>query len=156
MKKKPRSLPVRSISAGTHLVHDLIPRYVDAANSIALTREERKTVSAINRRFDATQTPQDILIEDLDALTLILEDHCPDFTYFSAHEGDGADCGVWVDWENIEYAIKAGVMGRSDTLQKGSIALNMRIDHWLVVSDHGDATLYRRSHNRWIKVWAVV
>lgn len=156
MKKKPRSLPIGSISTGTHLVHDLIPRYLDAVNSIALTKENRKVVNAISRRFDSTRTPQDILIEDLDTLTLLLEDSVPEHTYFGAHEGDGADFGVWVDWEGIEYAIKAGEMGRSDSLPNPGNALDWMVRHWLIVNDHGNATLYRRSHNRWMKVWEVV
>ena len=42
----------------------------------------------------------------LEELTDLLNEHAPAFTYFGAHEGDGADFGFWIDWDAIAYAAR--------------------------------------------------
>lgn len=143
-----RILPIGAISAGTLLTEDLIQAFLDVASDLRLTRTERRDVREIERRVERDQFEED----DLNTLTLILEDHVPAFCQFGAHEGDGALFGVWVDWESIDAAVREG------EIEKGSEfpPTFHRAPYRLVVSDHGNATLYRQAGRRWVELWGVV
>ena len=152
-RTKPTMLLVGSVSTGTLRTEDLLPVFVDTADGLRLTRDERARLEAIRRRmdgYDVSGWDSEEADFDLDEVTAILECHTPDYCQFGAHEGDGADFGCWVDWGAIDGA---------RTLH-GEIA-NSREEwngerHALEVNDHGNATLYRRAGNRWVEVWSVV
>jgi hypothetical protein len=165
---KPTTLPIGSISSGTMREVDLIPSYLDAADSIRLTAAERKQVQGIRKEFDGlplddadwTDEQQEQVGYMLEELSDILSSHTPDFCYFGSHPGDGADYGVWPvldeDMEDngvFRSSFNPGDSGAGEERQR---AFEAGASHWLHVNDHGNATLYRRAGNRWIEVWSIV
>jgi len=111
---------------------------------------------------NADETLADIQIE----LTDILENYTPPFSYLGSLEGDGACLGVWPD---AEVLTGDGNVNGEDVprLPAGtypavsSVAPRSALPRFfLAVSDHGNATLYRRRDAgrswRWVEVWSVV
>lgn len=154
-RRKRTTLRLGVISEATLRPEDLIPAYLDALDSIRLTRSERMTVREIRRDYDrwdnrSDDEPDEISSYDMvDELTQILESHCPDYAYFGATEGDGACFGVWPSIDSLHR----------DDIERGEQlpAANSRAAlHFAVISDHGNVTLYRRAGSRWREVWSVV
>ena len=149
MRKKLRTLPIGSISTGTHRTQDLMGAYLDALDDIKLTRDERRLVTIISDHYH-----KEIFDEgDLDELVLILEDHAPTYCYFGAHEGDGADFGVWLNHDQIDTDVADDYLGRGPDLPRASTT---RQSHFLQVNDHGNMTLWRKTGTRWHEEWSVV
>jgi hypothetical protein len=156
MKRTKSTLKLGTISEGTLRNEDLIPAFLDAAEGLRLTREERATVRNIRREseqegyYEGADTYRDASA-DVDTLSDILNAHCPDLTYFGPLEGDGACFGCWTDNDAIESMKHDG-----DIYQCAELSNDIRARYQLVVTDHGNETLYRRAGNRWIEVWSVV
>jgi hypothetical protein len=153
-RSKPTTLPLgTTISEGTLRPEDLIPAYLDALEGLRLSKAERNHVYRIERRMEARNEDDgyEIMDEDIETLTEILESHCPDYAYFGSLDGDVACFGVWPDLEGINQNVQ-----KVDELP--SIWNGGKDDpyHVAVVSDHDNVTLYRRSGNRWIEVWSIV
>jgi hypothetical protein len=165
-RRRPTTLALGSYSSGTMRPEDLIPAFLSAAEDLRLSREDRQALNEIRAAFatyseddpDKTSDTYDPA-DDLDALFDLLGNYTPDYTYFGAHPGDGADYGVWIVDGLLHGRDYDGEVHKSDNLP-GEDADEMRkareSSHWLHVNDHGNATLYRRAGNRWIEVWAVV
>lgn len=181
-----KTLPLGSVSTGTLRPDDLIPKFLDVADGLTLSREERTTVKRIRRDFEsgyqvtrdafmanvAPETDPDFdlldneIAEDKDSdcqdLVDILDDHVPDFCRFGSHEGDGADFGCWIDWDQIADSERDESLFRADSLTARCEPAYFRDrgkqnpQYILEVNDHGNATLYRRAGNRWVEVWSVV
>jgi hypothetical protein len=156
---KPRFAPLGSVSSGTTRPEDLIPRFLDVAEGLRLSREDRKTVVRIrhdsNNALWADEHSQESdgywtlqADSDLEALFDLLSNYAPPYCYFGAHEGDGADYGFWVsltpgyDHDNVWI-----------DPQDGSRMPREGYDYRLVISDHGNMTLYYRNGR---EVWGVV
>ena len=152
--RKLSTLPIGSVSHGTLRDEDLIPEFLDLANSLRLSRAHRATVREIAR--DSTRENPDYwesgdASEDCDALIDLLNHYTPALCYFGSHPGDGADFGVWLseDWETADLArIAAG-----DPFPRVS---ETTAEYLAVVSDHGNVTLYRPAGRRWVECWSVV
>jgi hypothetical protein len=91
----------------------------------------------------------------LEELFDALDEHCPPYCYFGAHEGDGSDYGCWVDLCSLNDSIgyetskfKAGDPWPFDLLSENVIEVN----------DHGNATLYvwDAIRCRYVEAWSVV
>lgn len=155
-RQKPRTLRLGSVSTGTLRPEDLIPSFLDEAESLRLPREERKIVRAIRKAVHDADDESAYWDEDadgdLDDLFGILENHVPDFCTFGAHEGDGSDFGVWpaLDLHDHNGLEAEGIHISPDAPS------TREHSHWLQVSDHGNATLYRRAGNRWLECWSIV
>lgn len=160
-KSKPRYAPLGTVSPGTMRPEDSIPAFLDCAEGLRLSREDRKTVARIRRDSNAAlwadEHSQEVtgywtLKADDDANTLfdILENYAPPYCYFGAHEGDGADYGFWVRHESLEDDIRSGDIWRDP--DDGSSMPGVSL-YRLVISDHGNMTLYHRNGR---EVWAVV
>lgn len=148
-KGKPTTLTIGSIISGTHKIDELLEAYIDTAHNLELTRDERKQVDKIAKSF----AKKFYSVDDLDDLTLILESHCPVYTYFGAHEGDGADYGVWVSHDTIEADVRDGFAGKGPDKPNASAA---PYNHFIQINDHGNVTVWRKAHTRWVEVWSVV
>lgn len=165
--RKPSTLELGSVSSGTMRDDDLIPSFLYEARRLRMTREDRKTINDLAREYDAKSGAEDDdSAEDVSEITSelfdILDRYCPDYCYFGAHPGDGADYGVWVV-EDLFYDTRQGsydglVMRGNDcpSLEDLREARSSNYSHFLHVNDHGNATLYRRASNRWIEVWSCV
>jgi hypothetical protein len=137
---------------------DLIPAFLDVADSLRLSKADRATVRDIAKRLNADNYyDSDDSADDCSDLFDLLGNYCPAYTYFGAHEGDGADYGVWVSFESLEddarnggsiYKINAG-----EDFPKPNTTI---ADYLMVVTDHGNVTLYRKAGNRWIEEWSCV
>lgn len=175
-RRRPRVLSVGTISHGTLRMEDLIPALAGELDRLQLSRAERKAVrEALSWDPDTgcvhgephapvcadCETEPDDLYE---ALTEIADAHVPDYCYFGAHEGDGADIGVWVSWDAIDEAgfgkYPELVRSRKDIDARTIAREHPDATHALEVNDHGNATLYRKVRRgrgyTWREVWSVV
>ena len=174
-----------SISSGTLRTADLLDAFADALESIidgeqgaradvgrfeqlisdARAWLEREQLESADSGGDHDGNGGDLVEELADAL----QEFAPPYCYFGAHEGDGADFGFWPDWGAIDEARA----GRNPELESGDelpCACCFDGSDFLVVNDHGNATLYAKhtvvhqpesytsmsAHNEWREVWSVV
>ena len=79
----------KSISTGTMLAADLIPKFVAVLKQY--NPEEAKQYEAIDPATIPDQNLGDILEDLFQSMDTIAPEGC----YFGAHEGDGADFGFW-------------------------------------------------------------
>lgn len=157
-KAKPSTLPIGPVSEGTHRAADLIPRFMAAADTLKLHPEHRGAIIPIKTRIAIGM----FMMDDLEELTLILEDYVAPFTYFGTPAGDGASFGVWIEYGELQEA-------ENDNLERTDTLIDMAArkkagetipDYNVVVNERGNMTLYeRRRHGkgyRWVEVWSVV
>lgn len=101
----------------------------------------------------------------LSELIQIAENYLPEFCLLGNAEGDGACFGVWADVESAQRAVQDGEIWQA--LDDGTYrlwdagvtdALTVpRGDLYLVVSDHGNVSLYRSiGGGRSREIWGVV
>lgn len=166
-KPKPKTLPLGTISEGTLKNEDLIPAFIDAIDGVRISRKHRGEVRAINNRLvDDYQSalwecPKDELVSyDVERLIDILNDYVPNYCYFGAHDGDGACFGVWPTDEVPFHGPGTDDIGKGESLPVSTVSRFLP-GHWLVVNDHGNATLYRKKSNngcgvKWVECWSVV
>jgi hypothetical protein len=76
---------------------------------------------------DDDETLCDCVLE----LSEMLNEIAPPYTYFGAHDGDGADFGFWPEWQSIDELPKYDTF--PDTLPGKD---------FVVVNDHGNASVY--------------
>jgi len=93
--------------------------------------------------------------EQVERLIEFLGERAPDYCYFGALEGDGADFGFWPLWDAIEDGIQDGEISKVVDSSDDS----RMTDYLLVVNDHGNTTLYgsydEETDSR-PKIWAIV
>ena len=147
-RRKRGRITVGAISEGTLQPIDLAESYL-----YELKRIEGNTqrVRDFTREWDHLSQHEDHSAL-CDGLRDALESLAPDYLYFGATGGDGACIGWWPDWTCLETN-PYGTLGKGDTLPTANKSAP---DHFLVVNDHGNSTLYRRANNRWIEVWGCV
>jgi hypothetical protein len=150
-----KTLEIGTVSHGTMRNEDLIPAFLDALYEVSRERCEELRNDANNCiSYDGEYDKESIgyVIEELfDALN----EYCPPYCYFGAHEGDGSDFGVWVSWEAVEEAFNGG----DDECARVNAG-----DPWpcapeiLEVNDHGNATLWvwDAEEHRHVEAWSVV
>jgi len=133
-----KTLRIGSISHGTLIPADLIDAMLDALESVG---GDKRQMARWRREKNS-----DWNNEIVDALIDRLQEYAPAFCYVGMHPGDGSDLGVWIDWEGIENARQDGDLPSGDELPERNRGI------FLVVNDHGNATLYQGSK----EIWAVV
>jgi len=147
-----------SISSGTMRTEDLIPDFIWTLQRYApevaqgLLEDNQDIFNWLDNpdEIEEPEFTSEFLNEDL---WNALNDLAPQYVYFGAHVGDGADYGFWIDWDNLEsdcrYAdgvIKVNAGDEWPELDDG-------IEYVLEVTDHGNATLYSRDHK---ELWSCV
>jgi len=82
-------------------------------------------------------------------LSDVLQEFAPDYAYFGAHCGNGADFGFWLseDMEQDFDGLKVADTSEVPDDYSGEV---------LHVNDHGNATLYACDAGKLTEVWAVV
>lgn len=176
-RRKLTTLSIGSLSSSTLRTEDLLPAFLSAAEDLRLSKEDRRTVNLVKSRLRAVDDGkyghgQDLTYwescdssDDLTDIAAILENHTPDYCYFGSAEGDGAEFGVWPDselltgndWSGCVFRLPTNVSPSAYASEDADHRQEMReFTHALEVSDHGNATLYRRAGNRWIEVWSIV
>jgi hypothetical protein len=185
------TLRIGSVSTGTLRLEDLIPAVLDVLEPLRLSRKDRatvRTIRALATRGDYAMGALDDgpddrtdTDEDFAALCEIADFHCPAFCYFGAHEGDGADIGVWIDVEGLRAAVLDGdvvasdlspsemrdfarVLDRNPDSRHTNVGVHIRerwakaqkAEYFHYLNDHGNISLYRRVGNRFLIEWEVV
>jgi hypothetical protein len=141
-----------SISHGTMRACDLIPAFADELRRLrgALPKDVHDWVRAFNSP-DFDEGDADDLV---DTMFHLLNDYAPDYCYFGAHPGDGADYGFWLyeDWQQL--AKDDGVLFVNDLAEVPDTFRGMLC----VVNDHGNATLYATENGVGTlrEIWSVV
>lgn len=154
--RKRTTLEIGSVSEGTLISSEIAKSLIWDLEHIHLSKENREAVRRLSKALGMLKDNPELGGEEaaadiLTSLDRIAQEVCPDYCWFGASPGDGADIGVWPDpellrhcAEDVHFGERAGA-AKSDT-------------HCLEVNDHGNATLFRRvgATNRWVEVWAVV
>ena len=157
-------LELGSYSSGTMREEDLIPTFLFACRGLRMSRADRKTVTEIRRSEAKADYYENELLasEDLQTLFDILNNYTPNYCYFGAHPGDGADYGVWVVEDLLDDTRQGSYDGMVFRGNREDCPRTMRdtnrFDYCLEVNDHSNATLYRRvgKRNQWREVWSIV
>jgi hypothetical protein len=144
LEQEPVYLELGSVSCGTMLEEDLIPRFLYALEGVDPAKAEE-----VRRDYaeEIEQNDPDFYSELFD----ILQEYCPPYTYFGAHPGDGADFGVWINDDKIEddlrYEDTVQEMVRGQPMPTGS--------QYVVVRDlHGDIQALLDGRNG-KEIWSV-
>lgn len=90
-----------SISTGSLRTEDLLPAFADTCRSLG-----NPGLTVLGEAYmlinGGEDWDDDLAIELLQDLTDVLQELCPPFVVFGAHEGDGADFGFWPDHDALE------------------------------------------------------
>jgi hypothetical protein len=137
------SLSLGSYSHGTMNAGSLIQRFLPAAHEVAPDKAVHlQTAYERLCAEDNDEGTEDLLDELFD----LLNAHCPPYTYFGAHEGDGSDYGVWIDWESLEEDLREGSVDPEGSLGDA--------DYIAVLDSRGEITaLYDRATKQ--QLWAL-
>lgn len=156
-RTKPINLPLGSIISGTTRAADRLPALLDAADSVHLTRTERAIITSVKRAWGKLEGDDELvdLDEMLQDVFNVMESHVPDYCRLGNCEGDGADLGVWVDWDAIEHADDIHRSPNPPSISYSNKLMDPP-DYWLYINDHGNETLYRRAGTRFIECWSLV
>lgn len=147
-----------SVVTGTHRIPDLLDVFagvladLDTGSVYAALIAEADALLAFYRSWEEVtdREPEEYL--DMDQVHGLISDlgdalngFAPPYVYFGTHPGDGADFGFWVDTDQIEDDCRIGDL-RSGDERPYDLGPN---DLFLVVSDHGNMTLYRGETELW-------
>lgn len=141
-----------TIGHGTHNASSLIPDFVDVIRKFRPDFTLPEDVAEILDMDDDEVTPdQDQRLDEYlnEELWYAMDEFAPPFAYFGAHEGDGSDFGYWLSSDVSEWlneACRDGELTKCDELPDDPSG------HYLVVSDHGNMTLYVDGQ----EIWGVV
>lgn len=151
-RRRPKYLPFGTISHGTLKTEDIIEAAINSLAEVAPKRAKEMGEAVDKLREETKGDPySNGAIEEFlhEELFQAMEAYLRPYFRFGSHEGDGSDIGVWLDHESLDEAIREGDVW--DT-RKGD---HPRVSwaHKLVVSDHGNMTLYYRNGKQ---AWGIV
>jgi len=117
-----------SVSTGTLRPQDLLPAFESAYEMVNPTGK----LAAF--------------FEDIDEHLTLLEDeinnYCPPFVYFGAHEGDGADFGFWIAFDALDEERQYG-----DATENPEETYLPESNVLVHVNDHGNVTCLDMKRN---------
>lgn len=158
-----------TVCHGSHRYQDVIPALLGELEYLDSDRHAKYLSDIAGEALEHLLAVDDILEPDDETtdsrmdwlsgvsadLFDILDVMSPDYCYFGAHEGDGADFGFWPSWDAIDDAIHDGErMVKSDDCPDAKPADG--VCYHLHVNDHGNATLYAWNGSEWAEIWAIV
>jgi hypothetical protein len=141
-------LSIGTVSHGTLRDDDLAVAFLDALESVDAGR-----AAELYAEYDAMGEDSEELPEFVQECFDILNEYCPPYCYFGAHEGDGADFGVWVSWDSLDDACHSGEVFKVADLADVPDDYAGEVLH---VNDHGNATLYVVENRQFAEVWSIV
>lgn len=166
-----KSARLGSVSSGTLRSEDLLDSFRSALEGLIfdngdyLSRSENfptrdRLNNLIGEAYDAYCEDGETLEDEENASEIVndlqdaLNEFAPEFAYFGAHPGDGADFGFWPDIDSARENCEFVSTKKQDCPDADFVG------YWLHVSDHGNVTLYSREHDGMGKidreVWSVV
>lgn len=140
-----------SISHGTMRPDDLIPRFLEVLRALDQARAD-KIEAEYADVLAALDSGEDVgyLVESLfDALNCVAPSYC----YFVSNEGDGSDYGFWISWDSLKEDTHCGYVIEIPAGDEWPNPLPEDTQYVLVVTDHGNATLYGTNGE---VIWSVV
>jgi hypothetical protein len=148
-----------TISHGTLREVDLLETFADHLETLysedgiqgdeELLADTTQEIEHYNREGRTTTLAAEIIAGLMDALN----EFAPPYSYFGAHPvGDGSDFGFWPSMESLEEAVRDGEIIKVSDLSEAPTDWHGEI---MVVSDHGNVTLYA-PHTELKEVWAIV
>jgi len=140
-----------SISAGTLLIEDIFPAYLDQLDKLSPNSPLSKEVWAYMETGALLEEHENAwgIVEQID---LLLNELCPPFVYFGTLPGDGADFGFWPDMDKLNEELQ----WERDHYPDDSIPDALELEDYNVivqVSDHGNVTVMDMERNI---LWSVV
>lgn len=171
MARTRKTLGIGSISEGTTIARDIAESLAHELAHLRLTRTDRAKLNELTSEFEQGERvcdddcrsfgctcdgDEDTASEILYELTDLAQSYVPDYCAIGMHHGDGADFGVWPDWDAIDIAESEGEVCKLMSGVHPSELSSLNSTFALATNDHGNATLYRRAGNRWVECWAVV
>ena len=135
---------IGSISSGTLRAADLLGTFADELEyHVQRNAKEWCSDDGRKRRDEllalVTETRDGSIEDEGDLADAVLEElqdalgeFAPPYTYFGAHEGDGADFGYWPSWDAIEELPQV-----EDGDEAKALGEDCRF-----VNDHGNVTIY--------------
>lgn len=151
---KRAKISLGTVSHATLRSEDLVPAFAAELRRLrgALPRDMSNNVRAfLAGKYDTDHGCDVELVQELEEA---LQKYAPDYCYFGAHPGDGADFGFWLseDWQ--EQAKEDGVKFVSDLSEVSDTFRGLLC----VVNDHGNATLYctDKGVGTLREIWSVV
>ena len=142
---------IGSVSSGTMRAEDLIPTFISVLEGQPeLIPEHKQLCEEIKQRmgeegyFESDGCSYDLNEDLFDAL----QHYAPQYFYFGAHPGDGADYGFWLLEDFLtEFEGWKGPDAPPEDYE----------GEWLHISDHGNMELYVREQKPVdTSVWAIV
>jgi hypothetical protein len=154
-----------SVSHGTTRPEDLIPTFLDVLDDLRLTRADRNKVRKLRSEWNACTDDEFCKVHKSadgvecgdqigyllnEELFDLLNAYAPPYFYFGAHESDGADYGFWLSEDSLSEDERDGQVWRDPD---DGTRMPAEASYRLVVSDHGNMTLYTRRDR---EVWGLV
>ena len=147
--------PIGTVSCATMRREDLIPAFVSELQYIrdhhkGLRREHRAELTATAKRMERDgYYESEESAWDLEWLFDTLDSYAMPYFYFGAHMGDGADYGFWLheDFEREFEGLKVSDLAEIPANYRGEV---------LLISDHGNMTLYLKTARKLTEIWAIV
>ena len=136
-----------SIISGTMDYEELGPAFIDEIERI--TGENQDTLRAEYDSMAEDPTANEDIICFVDELFDTLNEYAPDYGYFGAHMGDGADYGFWPIENIVETMREDGVEIYSDLCE-------VKTQPIAIVNDHGNLTYGYLDTDGFHTVWAIV
>lgn len=138
-----------SISSGTMQPRDLIPAFAYELQALAEADEHVELIAEANTWEEDDENTEDMADDILQELFDALQEAAPQYGYFGAHPGDGADYGFWLS----EAALSQFDGLRVDDTSEVPADYSGEVLH---VNDHGNMTLYAANKGELTEVWGVV
>jgi hypothetical protein len=151
-------IDIGTVSAGTIKPQDLFPRFIDALTAgggkVSLSLFFSRNAQEILSDGDHDYWESDSCQADLEDLFDALDQIAPDYCQFSAHPDDGANFGFWPDWDSLDQSVIDGETIKINDLTDLPDDLD-GFQHVMVVTDHGNVTLYAIDKPL-IEQWSIV
>ena len=168
-------ISIGSISRATHRPEDLIPAFISILKAVYEEDKKQRGDEAYSKEIHSVIEEGEGIIESgdfgVDGVDIYLnedlfnamQEYCPPYTMFGAHEGDGSDFGVWINWDVIkEDAREEGNVIELDMTPELGAYMHEEQGMLAFVGclDENLGTLYERDNSAtlpvgWREVWAV-
>lgn len=153
------TLAIGSVSSGTLRSEDLLDSFAweleqcvkhATTQSTSDARQLLREIEVLNEEVaegdleEDSEGASDLVDDCIDELN----NWCPPYCYFGAHEGDGAAFGCWPLMDSINELPKVSDPSELEDLNE---------DEAVFVNDHGNVTLYYRDQSgEWKVSWSIV
>ena len=154
MARKMQYASMGSVSSGTMRTEDLIPAFLDELEYHAKRNHRKDHLAEVKRIREASDAADYYETDDAgwnlnETLFDALNEYALPYFYFGAHPGDGADYGFWLT-DGFEYDFDGLKVSDTSEIPRGYTG------EVLLVSDHGNMTLFNVVRGRKYELWGIV